>query len=94
MAKNATWKLVKRAEVPKGKNILQGKWVFDDKRDENGNLIKYKARFVAKGFTQKYGEDYTETFAGVVIGKSFRIMLSILNSNAAHHKNGEKGSDL
>jgi hypothetical protein len=81
---NGTWELVPRASVPPGKNILRGKWVFDDKRDERGRLIKYKARFVAKGYTQKYGEDYQETFAGVVIGKSFRIMLAMLNANAQH----------
>lgn len=78
---NGTWEVVKRSEVPKGRNILKGKWVFDDKRDGQGKILKYKARYVAKGFTQKYGEDYTETFAGVVIGKSFRVMLAILNSD-------------
>jgi len=70
--------------VPRGKNILRGKWVFDDKRDERGRLVKYKARFVAKGYTQQYGEDYEDTFAGVVIAKSFRIMLSMLNADATN----------
>ena len=37
------------------KNILRGKWVFDDKRGEDGKLLKYKARFVAMGNTQKKG---------------------------------------
>jgi hypothetical protein len=82
--KSQTWKLVPRSEIPKGKNLLRGKWVFADKRDEAGKILKFKARFVAMGFTQKYGEDYTETFAGVVIGKTFRIMLSILNSSSEH----------
>ena len=36
------------------------------------------------GFTQKYGVDYQETFAGVMIGKSFRIMLVILNEDPTH----------
>jgi len=82
--KNATWELVPRTSVPRGKNILRGKWVFDDKRDERGRLVKYKARFVAKGYTQQYGEDYEDTFAGVVIAKSFRIMLSMLNADATN----------
>jgi len=82
--KNVTWELVPRTSVPRGKNILRGKWVFDDKRDERGRLVKYKARFVAKGYTQQYGEDYEDTFAGVVIAKSFRIMLSMLNADATN----------
>ena len=77
--KSGTWELVERQKIPKGKNILRGKWVFDDKRGDDGKIIKFKARFVAMGFTQKKGVDYDETFAGVVIGKSFRIMLVILN---------------
>jgi hypothetical protein len=55
--------------------------LFDDKRDENGRITKFKARFVAMGFTQKKGIDFSETFAGVVVGKSFRTMLVILNEN-------------
>ena len=77
--KNGTWELVEKSSIPRGKNILRGKWVFDDKRDEKGKILKFKARYVAMGFTQKKGIDYTETFAGVVIGKSFRTMLIILN---------------
>jgi len=82
--KSQTWTLVPRSSVPPGKNILRGKWVFDDKRDEAGKIIKFKSRFVAMGFTQKYGIDYQETFAGVMIGKSFRIMLVILNEDPTH----------
>ena len=49
--------------VPKGKNILRGKFVFDDKRDDTGKVVRLKARFVAMGYTQRYGEDYFETYA-------------------------------
>ncbi len=79
--KNGTWEVVKKSTIPFGKNILRGKWVFDDKRDESGKISKFKARYVAMGFTQKKGIDYNETFAGVVVGKSFRTMLVILNEN-------------
>jgi hypothetical protein len=79
--KNGTWELVPISSVPQGKNILRGKFVFDDKRGENGKILKFKARFVAMGFTQKHGSDYFETFAGVVVTKTFRIMLSILNES-------------
>jgi hypothetical protein len=79
--KNGTWELVPISTVPQGKNILRGKFVFDDKRGEDGKIIRFKARFVAMGFTQQYGSDYFETFAGVVVTKTFRMMLSILNEN-------------
>jgi len=82
--KSGTWEIVPLENVPKGKNILRGKWVFDDKRGENGKITKFKARFVAMGFTQKYGEDYTHTFAGVVVSKSFRVMLAMLCESPTH----------
>ena len=81
---NGTWELVPRSSVPFGKNILRGKWVFDDKRGEDGQMLRYKARFVAMGFTQKEGIDYKETFAGVMVAKSFRTMLIILNEDPTH----------
>ena len=78
---NKTWEIVPRSSMPPGANLIRGKWVFDDKRGEDGKFKKFKARFVAMGFTQREGIDYTETFAGVVVAKSFRIMLSMLNED-------------
>ena len=79
-----TWEIVPLKNVLFGSNILRGKWIFDDKRGEDGKILKFKARFVAMGCTQKYGVDYDETFAGVVVAKSFRIMLSILNEDPTY----------
>jgi hypothetical protein len=84
LEKRGTWELVPIADVPKGKNILRGKFVFDDKRDTLGKLVRFKARFVAMGFTQKEGMDFFETYAGVVNTKTFRTLLSILNSNSEY----------
>ena len=81
---NRTWTLVPRSTVPPGKTILRGKWVFDDKRGEDGKILRFKARFVAMGFTQKEGIDYKETFAGVMVAKSFRTMLIILNEDPTY----------
>ena len=76
-----TWQIVARGAMPRGTNLIRGKWIFDDKRGEDGKILKFKARWVACGYSQKPGIDYQETFAGVVVAKTFRIMLAILNES-------------
>ncbi|CCA72510.1 hypothetical protein PIIN_06447 [Serendipita indica DSM 11827] len=57
---NGTWKLVR---LPQGKKAIGSRWVFKIKRDADGSISKYKGRIVAKGYAQREGIDYTETFA-------------------------------
>ena len=83
-SENKTWVVVPRNSMPRGTNLIRGKWVFDDKRGEDGKILKFKARYVACGYSQKPGIDFQETFAGVVVAKTFRIMLSILNESPSH----------
>ena len=52
LEKNKTWEIVER---PKGKNIVDCKWIFTLKYKVDGSLEVYKARLVAKGYTQTYG---------------------------------------
>lgn len=52
---NNVWDLVK---LPKGSKRVGCKWVFNTKRDSKGNIEIYKARLIAKGFTQNDGVDY------------------------------------
>ena len=58
-------------------NVITSKWVFKVKLDMNNMPIKYKARLVARGFQQKEGIDYFETFAPVVKNKSMRIVFAL-----------------
>lgn len=71
---NNAWELV---DKPSNKNIVQNKWVFKVKRNQNGDIVTYEARLVAKGFTQRYGIDYTETFSPVIRFSNLRLLLAI-----------------
>jgi hypothetical protein len=64
-------------DLPKGKSTVNCKWVFREKKDENGETVRYRARLVAKGCSQKYGEDYKETFSPVVSYAAIRILIAL-----------------
>ena len=51
--------------IPKGKSVVLSKWLFKIKHAANGSIEKYKVSFVARGFSQKEGIDYEETFVPV-----------------------------
>ena len=53
------------------------KWVYKRKKGVDGKVETYKARLVEKGYSQKSGFDYEETFSLVAMTKSIRILLSI-----------------
>lgn len=63
LMENNTWTLV---ELPSGAKPIKSKWVFKKKRDENGDVQRYKARLVIKGCSQKPGIDFQETYSPVV----------------------------
>lgn len=73
--KMGTWKL---EEVPQDRKAIGCKWVFAKKRDENGRIIKFKARLVAQGFSQKPGTDFDNdgTFAPVMRFETLRTLLA------------------
>lgn len=72
--KQATWDLVPR--VP-GMYIVRCKWVYKIKTDEFGKISRYKARLVARGFTQTPGVDFDETYSPVVDVGTRRLFLAI-----------------
>lgn len=57
-----TWSIVK---LPKGKKILDSKWIYKFKFHFDGSIERHKARLVAQEFTQTYAVDYKETFASI-----------------------------
>ena len=71
---NKTWQI---CELPAHKKSLGGRWIFALKKDENGEIVKYKARYVAKGFNQIFGSDYLETFTPTVKLSSIRMLLAL-----------------
>ncbi|XP_071700025.1 uncharacterized mitochondrial protein AtMg00820-like [Rutidosis leptorrhynchoides] len=65
------WDLV---PLPSEQNIIGTKWVYRNKLDEDGKVMRKKARLVAQGYSQQEGIDYDETFALVAILESIRIL--------------------
>ncbi|MGZ8926642.1 MAG: reverse transcriptase domain-containing protein, partial [Nitrososphaeraceae archaeon] len=75
LVNNVTWTLT--SQLPEGRKAIPCKWVYKIKYNENGKPIRYKARLVVKGFMQKYGVDYNETYAPVMKYDSLRLLLAI-----------------
>ncbi|GJV04630.1 putative ribonuclease H-like domain-containing protein [Tanacetum coccineum] len=67
------WTLV---DLPNGKRPIGTKWVYRNKKDERGIVIKNKARLVAQGYTQEEGIDYDEVFAPVARIEAIRLFLA------------------
>ena len=70
---HGVWKVT---TVPTGRAVVGSRWNFEIKRGANGEILKYKARFVAKGFTQVYGRDYQDTYSPTVKLSSIRCLLA------------------
>ena len=75
LVSNGTWE---EFVLPEGANLVSTKWVFTIKTKSDGSVERFKARLVARGFSQEYGIDYTETFAPTVRIDTLRIFLAIV----------------
>ena len=71
--KNDTWELVSR---PKNNNVIETKWVFRNKLNEDGQVTRNKARLVCKGYAQIEGIDFEETIAPVARMKAILLLLA------------------
>ena len=75
MGSNRVWDLV---ELPYGVKTVGCKWVFKTKKHSQGNIERHKTRLVAKGFTQREGIDYTETFSPVSRKYSLQVIMALV----------------
>eukprot|EP00253_Pinus_taeda_P014432 PITA_14432 len=78
LIKNGTWKLV---DPPLGTKPIGCKWVFKNNYKVDGSLDKHKVRLVAKGFSQKEGVDYEETFAPIAKWATIRTLFALEEHN-------------
>ena len=75
---NQTWALV---PTPKEVQPISVRWVYKVKTKPDGSIERYKARLVARGFSQQYGLDYDETFSPVAKITTVRILLALATSH-------------
>jgi hypothetical protein len=74
---NRTWEL---SELPFGCKPVGCKWMFKKKLKPNGTIDKYKAWLIAKGYTQKEGEDYFDTYSPVARMTTIRVLFFLAAS--------------
>ena len=72
---NKTWG--PETTLPPGRTCVGTKWLFKIKRDKDGNVLRYKARYVAKGFSQKPGQDFNKTFSPVMQTSLLRSLFAL-----------------
>ncbi|XP_029127967.1 uncharacterized protein LOC109802636 [Cajanus cajan] len=81
LIKNNTWTLV---DLPPGCNAIGCKWVFKSKFNADGSFHKHKARLIAKGYHQRAGFDFTDTFSPMVKPTTVRVVLTLALSKQWH----------
>ena len=67
-------------QVPPRAKVIKGKWIFTIKTDPNSGASKHKARYVAQGFLQRPGLDYSDTYAPTVGKEIFKLLLAVAAS--------------
>ena len=76
--KNQTWGLT---ELPEDKTPIGCKWLFKYKLKSDGSIERFKERLVAKGYTQKEGIDFEDTFAPVAKLNTIRILVALATAH-------------
>ena len=75
---NNTWSVLR---LSKDKHAMGSRWVFKTKFKSDGSIKRYKAHFMAQGYTQTFGIDYKETFALVAKMNIVRVLISVAVNN-------------
>lgn len=73
LAENDTFTLTKKSKLQPQHKVLGGRLVFKTKRGKNGEIVKFKVRWVVKGYAQRKGIDYEETYAGVCKSVTWKV---------------------
>jgi transposase InsO family protein len=74
LVENGTWEIV---DLPEGEKAIGSGWVFRVKHHEDGSIERFKARIVAKGYSQRPGLDYNESFAPTFRPATLRIIMAL-----------------
>ncbi|GKU99835.1 hypothetical protein SLEP1_g12621 [Rubroshorea leprosula] len=77
--RNQTYELI---DLPKGHKTIGVKWIYKTKLNENGEVDKFKARLVVKGYKQEFSIDYQEVFAPVARMDTIRLVISLAAYNS------------
>jgi hypothetical protein len=73
LIENDTWNLV---ELPKGRTAIGCKWILKVKHNGESKIVRFKSRLVAKGYSQRHGIDFDETYSTVVRFSTNRTLLA------------------
>ena len=82
LVSKGTWEVINKEELPKDRTPLRNMWIYKKKKNEKGEVIRFKARLVTKGYRQIPGQDFNETFASVAKFNTIRLIIAL----AAEHK--------
>ena len=74
--KAGTWDLILASKAPSGRRPIGSTWSYDVKRNADGTINRYKARFCAQGFSQIEGYDYYHTYSNTVRMDTLRLLLA------------------